>query len=436
MSNNITPRPPVAAGCGRVNPQDLDLARILDLLDVIKPRVEQLLPRKHSGYPYFVFVLLQSCIQLTGGSVKATIERLNQSCINNGNSFQKYRVALFSNKKRRRFIPDQPSLSRCLKRLSLLGMVEVFWNEVNFAHLLLLKQLGLVHADINLIADYNTPSCPKNPEDPYCFGTKDGKTVHKTLVFSIKSGDLHQIVFAHKIAKQQHKLPLFEAAVKRLKDAGFTIKHALIDRGFYRKALLVAFKRWGITTIVPGRQCAETRSMIIDYLNGNGKRRGKGHTKLGYVRKQGFLYLEFDIVLCAKRSWKLDKIKAEYASGRLSLDDAAAHIFPLAIVIANKRGVTKTSGNESRIRMLYRTRWEIEIAFREMNRLGLTSRSQHRDGRLAAMGARILIYNMWQVERFLLKRADPAARPLELNEFLGRGCMSRQVQYVKNVGAI
>ncbi|MEX2714672.1 MAG: hypothetical protein Q6370_000090 [Candidatus Sigynarchaeota archaeon] len=61
MSCNLTPRPPVAAGCGRVNPQDLDLARILDLFDVIKPRVESLLPRKHSGYPYVVFVLLQAC---------------------------------------------------------------------------------------------------------------------------------------------------------------------------------------------------------------------------------------------------------------------------------------------------------------------------------------------------------------------------------------
>lgn len=436
MSNNITPRPPVAAGCGRVNPQDLDLARILDLLDVIKPRVENLLPRKHSGYPYVVFVLLQACIQLAGGAVKATIERLNQSCRSMGKSFQAYRAELFSNKKRRRFFPDQPSLSRCLRRLSTLGLVEVFWNEVNFAHLLLLKQHGLVRPDINLIADYKETSCPKDVDDPYCFGTKEGETVHKTLVFSIKSGNLHQVVFAYKIAKQQHKLPLFSETVRRLKGAGLVIKHVMLDRGFYRKALLVAFKRWGITVIMPGRQCSETRAMIVDYLTGKGKRSGVGHMKLGYVRGQGSVYLEFDIVLCAKRSWKLDKIKADYKNGKLSLDDAAARVFPLIVLIANNRGITKVYGNESRIRMLYRARWNIEIAFREMNRLGLTSRSQHRDGRLAAMGARIFIYNIWQVERYLLKVDDPDAPPLELNEFLGRGCVPRQVRYAKNVGMI
>jgi hypothetical protein len=226
---------------------------------------------------------------------------------------------------------------------------------------------------------------------------------------------------------------LFAETVKRFKDAGFTIKHAMIDRRFYRKELLVSFKRWGITVIMPGHQCTETRTMIEKYLNGEGERRGTGHMKLGYVRKQGHLILEFDVVLCAKRSWKLSKVKADYTNGTLSLDDAAARIFPLIVVIVNNRGITKIHGNESRIRMLYRTRWNIEIAFREMNRLGLTSRSRHRDGRLAAMGARIFVYNIWQVSRVLLKKANPDAPAMELNEFLGRGCIPRQVHYAKNV---
>jgi len=157
--------------------------------------------------------------------------------------------------------------------------------------------------------------------------------------------------------------------------------------------------------------------------------------KLEYIRKKGDTYLQFGILLCAKRSWKLGQIKADYAGGKLSLDDAA-RIFPLIVLIANDRGITKIQGNENRIRILYRLRWNIEIAFREMNRLGFTSRSQHRDGRLSAMGARILIYNMWQVERHQLGEANPNSPVLELNEFLGRGCVPRQVQYMKNVGVV
>jgi hypothetical protein len=280
-----------------------------------------------------------------------------------------------------------------LQHLASLGLTEAFWNEVNLAHVLLLKHLSIVRSDINLIVDYKEVKCPKNDADPYCFGKVNGKTVHKTLVFSILSGSLHQIVFAFKIARQQHKLPLFVEIIKRLKENGFMIKHALLDRGFYRKEIFVALKRMGVSIIIPGRQCAETRTMIMDYLAGKGGRHGTGHIKLGYVKKRGFVYLEFEILLCAKRSHALDKVKAMFNKGALSLEKALKRIFPLALIVGNKRGITKVRGNEKRARMLYRSRWNIEIAFREMNRLGIAARYQHRDGRLAAMGARILVYN-------------------------------------------
>ena len=400
-------------------------------MDRIKLRIEKILPRKRSGYPYVVFVVLQACIQLAGGSVNATIARLESLCKSRNEPFQSFRTAVFSNRKQRRYFPDQPSLSRCLRTLAKFGLIEKFWNEVNFAHLLLLRDLGIVGTDINLIADYKETRCPKDKADPFCFGTKEGKTVHKTLCFSVISKGLHQVVFAFKIAKRQHKLPIFSEVIRRFEDAGFLIKNAMLDRGFYRKELLVAFKKWRISVVMPGRQCAETRTMIADYLNGKGKRHGKGHMKLQYVKKIGNVYLTFDLVLCAKKSYKLNTIKTAYRNGKLSLSEAAKRIFPLIFLKANNKGITKIVGNESRIRKIYRARWNIEIAFREMNRLGLASRCGHRDGRLAAFGARMLVYNMWQVERYLLLKSDPTSAPPELNEFLGRGCVARKIMYIE-----
>lgn len=400
-------------------------------MDRIKPRIEKILPQKRSGYPYVVFVILQACIQLAGGSVKATIARLESLCKLRDQSFQSFRTAVFSNRKRRRFFPDQPSLSRCLHTLARLGLIEKFWNEVNFAHLLLLKDLGIAGADINLIADYKETRCPKDKDDPYCFGTKEGNTVHKTLCFSVISKGLHQVVFAFKIAKRQYKMPIFSEVIRRFEDAEFFIKNVMLDRGFYCKELLVAFKRWRISVVMPGRQCAETRAMIADYLNGKGKRHGKGHMKLQYIKKIGNVYLTFDLVLCAKRSYKLDAIKTAYRNGKLSISEAPKRIFPLIFLKANDRGITKIVGNESRIRKIYRARWNIEIAFREMSRLGLAPRCGLRDGRLAAFGARMLVYNMWQVERYLLLKSDPTSAPLELNEFLGRGCIARKIKYIE-----
>ncbi|MHA1848487.1 MAG: hypothetical protein ACTSXU_12645, partial [Promethearchaeota archaeon] len=64
----------------------------------------------------------------------------------------------------------------------------------------------------------------------------------------------------------------------------------------------------------------------------------------------------------------------------------------------------------------------------------ITTRYRHRDGRLAAMGARILVYNTWQVQRHLLGKVDVDSLPLELAEFLGRSWSQRHVVYIKNVG--
>ena len=154
MNENKIPRPPVVAGAGRGTPENVNFAMLIDIIDILIKRIEKRLPPKRSGYPHAVFVLFQACVQLFGTSATVTSEIINEACRKEGKSFHSFRKLRFTNKKRRRYFPDQPALSRCLKKLSALGLTETFWNEVNFSHLLLLKRLGIIKADINLIADY------------------------------------------------------------------------------------------------------------------------------------------------------------------------------------------------------------------------------------------------------------------------------------------
>ena len=88
-------------------------------------------------------------------------------------------------------------------------------------------------------------------------------------------------------------------------------------------------------------------------------------------------------------------------------------------------GIKTLHGNESYIRDLYRRRWWIEIAFREMNRFGISIKSRSRDIRLGIMGVKSLLYNIWHVQRYLLHRENPSNAELELDEFLGK-CYNRR----------
>ncbi len=77
-----------------------------------------------------------------------------------------------------------------------------------------------------------------HPNDSYCFRTETGKLVHRNLVFSKRSRDLHLIVACYKIKKHEHKLPFFERIITQFRMHHITIKYLVLDRGFYRKELL------------------------------------------------------------------------------------------------------------------------------------------------------------------------------------------------------
>jgi hypothetical protein len=282
-----------------------------------------------------------------------------------------------------------------LKQLEALECTEMFWNHVLLAHLLLLQRTGIVRPDVVLIADYKEEKCKKVKNDLYCFGTKEGKTVWKHLVFSIVSNGLHQVIANFKIFKRQDKIPLFEEVLNRLRVHDFSVKYVLLDRGFYRKRILTLLKARELTIVIPGRKCPQTSKMIEDYLNNKGTRYCKGSMELEYLKGMGYTFLKFDVLLVAKRKHRLDEIKRDFLANRLALDKASQQIFLLIVLFANMAGISKLRNNETYIRNLYRRRWLIEIAFREMNKLGISSRLQGRDARLGILGAKAFIYNVW-----------------------------------------
>lgn len=425
--------PPVGAGWGKINPQCINLQLFLDVMEIVRSATECLLPKKRSGYPYEVFVVYQAFVQLLQRSPEKTSEWLNQACKKAGRSFQNHEKELFSNGKQRRYFPDQPALSRCLKQLESLECTEAFWNQVLLAHLLLLQRTGIIRSEIILIVDYKEEPCRKDETNPYCFGTKEGKTIWKYLCFSIVGNGLHQVIANFKIFKRQDKIPLFEEVLNRLGAHDFLIKYVLFDRGFYRKRILTLLKARELTVIVPGRKNPQTRDMIENYLREEGTRYCKGSMKLEYLKGKGYELLNFNVLLVAKRTHRLDEIKRKYRAKRISFEKASQRIFPLIVLFANSAGISKLRNNETYIRNLYRQRWLIEIAFREMNKLGISSRLQGRDAKLGILGIRAFLYNIWQVQRYLVHKMAPRQKELELDEFLGKTCTNRYYQYIPSL---
>ena len=163
------------------DPKQVNHALLFELAQQFAPLLEGVLTAKRSGYEPEVYLYVQLYQAITQLSYENFTDDLDTLFKSAGLAFQKSGIKVFANGKERRAVPDQPQMSRFLQDLDETGKVEIFGNLVFHALLLYLFKQGLLHATVTLIADYVMELCHKNKEDPYCFGTKQGKTKHKTL---------------------------------------------------------------------------------------------------------------------------------------------------------------------------------------------------------------------------------------------------------------
>jgi hypothetical protein len=420
MHSNLAKLIPVCQELEKNAPNNVNHALLLDLVDQILEDAKSILPNKRSGYSYDALFYSHLYCQMTRLSFDKGTADLRTLWKGRERSFQQFRKQHFRNGKHRRPIPDEPTLSRFLKRIKDSGLSEEYANLLLWSQVLYAQKEGLINQEITLIADYVDEPCKKNENDPNCFGTKKGKTCHRTLTFSLISNNLHLILGIFKISKRQHKLPLFETIISRLRQAGFNIIYILLDRGFYRKELLSAFKRWKLTIIMPGRSCLETRRKIQLWIQDKSGRTGKATLKLTYVKKSGWQRLSMDLVIVGKRGYTLDEVKKEFRSGKITKEEASKRVFPLLIVKGNSRGIQAIRGNENYIRSLYRKRWTIEIAFRQTHLIGISNWFHERGTRLIHFAMKCLVYNLWQMNKHIISQENQKEPALNLDEFCGK----------------
>jgi hypothetical protein len=427
MPNNLAKLIPVCPELEKIAPNNVNHPLLLEVVDQITDEAQSVLPSKRSGFIIEAMLYANIYGQISHLSPKNATKDLRKMWKGYEHHFQRFNKHIFSNGKKRQALPDQPAMSRFLQRISESGVSEEFGNLLLWAQFLYLLKDGRIHDDLTLIADYHDEACQKDKTDSYCFGTKEGKTVHRTLAFSVISGSIHLIIATFKIKKTQHKLPLFEEIMTKIQKIGLNIKYALLDRGFYRKEILAAMKNWQITTILPGRTCTDTKQKIKLWIQDQSGRTGKLTLKLKYVKKRGWQRLMMDYVLVGKRGHALSEVKHDLRQGKITEADATKRVFPLLVIRGNSKGIKMVRGNEDYIRSLYRERWEIEIAFRQTHLIGRGNWYQNRDKRLFNFTIKCFIYNLWQIEREKIHQISTGMEPLTLDEFCGRMIENRTI---------
>lgn len=425
MTFNLSKLIPDLRDLEKIAPNDINHAMLLEVINQIFSEMENILPQKHSGYFYETLFYVQLYCTLAATSLKNATKDLDTLWKGHQKLFQHFQIKQFVNGKQRRAIPDQPTMSRFESMINEAGLAEKLGNCMLLGQCLYYIRNHPQNEDATLIADFVEEPCVKDKNDPYCYGSKTGKTHHKTLTFSLIFGKIHIIFATYKMKKTQPIKPMFEEVLIRLEGHGIKIKYGLFDRGFYKKELLILLKNWAITVIMPARNCFDTKRKITLWLQDKSGRTGKLFLQLRYVKQIGFPHLIMGVVLGGKRGHKLSEVKTDFKQGKISLDTATKRVFPLLVIRGSRKGLRTLNGNENYVRALYRERWAIEIAFRTTHLLGISNWVQQRDTRLFRFTCKCLIYNLWQIKRQEILQNAPITDPLTLKEFCGSLTINR-----------
>ena len=95
--------PLVGANLGKTTPYWLNTHLFKDILAIIQPIAENLLPEKRSGFGYEIHAVYQACVQVSQCSPESVGEWMNESCKTSDISFQHFSTKAFANGKKRRF---------------------------------------------------------------------------------------------------------------------------------------------------------------------------------------------------------------------------------------------------------------------------------------------------------------------------------------------
>jgi len=171
------------------------------------------------------------------------------------------------------------------------------------------------------------------------------------LVFSILSRGVHLFAGLEQVAKGESKIPVIIKFLSYLLELGFELNHVLMDREFYRVALIKAIKDMKGRVIIPAKNYRKIRAAIESYLKGK-KKRVSIHvisTALGGKNQQSQVVY-----------------KRAFLSGEITLEEARSKTFAL---LTTERPKSNTSSWASKKGMIYRKRWQIETAFSDLNRI-------------------------------------------------------------------
>ncbi|MBA7689778.1 hypothetical protein ES703_98289 [subsurface metagenome] len=287
--------------------------------DEIRSRMWRLKKAKNARYEKEDFLKVFFFSEIIGRSIHDTSEMLNEYFL----SKKRGRRKMFADGRNKRLIPHQTEVNKFLRQIGLKRARNIL-RECLFHQLKEALDLNVISQKVNVLIDFTEHPYYGKRDDKMINGTnrqKGTKKIRHYLAFSILSLRTHLFVGLEQVARGQSKIPLIIKFLDNLLSIGFELKYVIMDREFYRAALIDEIKRRGGNVLIPAKSYKAIKQIIEQYLKGTGNR----VRKYVFSTAPGSNYRKFRhvyLILNAKRGYSLLSVKRDFQNGNLSLNDA------------------------------------------------------------------------------------------------------------------
>jgi len=384
------------------------LAFFKKFCDAIQSRMWRLRKAKNARYNPEDFLRVFFYSEITGRSIRSASERLNRFALLK----KKGKRKIYVDGRKKREVPHQTDVNKFLRRIKIQTARNIL-RECLFYQLKEALEMNLISEKVNVLIDFTEHPYYGKREDKMIKGTnrqKGTKKMRHYLGFSILCRGIQLFAGLEQVAKGQSKIPLIIRFLDSVLDLGFKLNFVLMDREFYRAELLDEIKGMKGNVLIPAKSYKKIKRIILEYLQGTGKRVRKYTFTTGTDKNHRFFQNVY-LVLNAKKGHSLLEVKRDFQKGILTMNDASKLIYTI-MTTQKPRG--KSSSWASRTSRFYKKRWNIETGFSDLNRMGRRWKSKYDNTRYLDMLVRMLLYNSWKINGAYLKKCrKKRSKPFE-----------------------
>jgi len=378
-----------------------------------KPLVNRLIERiplarrfRPRLYTYADYVLVKLYALLTKKSTDWASETLNKAFRNY--FAEKYHLHLkqyADHSRHRRLIPHQTEVDKFFRRFTEKEVLSVFGNLLTALNRQAQSRY-IGGTSMRLIVDNTEYGYYGKPTPPFDIGTTRMQGTKVCRMFqghAIHGCGMTLFTDFKLLRKSVYRARDIPSTGKWLKFCGYNISYALMDREFYRAALIKDLKTDHIPVIIPAKKYRGVKRMITDFLLGVGPLVQQYHFAQSTSQYAWQKSVHVSLVVVGHKDLSAMEIRNRFRQHRLSFDEALRKLSAFFTTLPRWRNINRWTRFLTKA---YKKRWNEETGFRELNVIHRQFRYRSPVVQLAELYLRALIYNGWQIWRKERKSAQ------------------------------